>query len=198
MARITHSFDFPDRFVAGTTGEPGQRTFFLQARDGARLVSVLCEKQQVEVLADHLERILDELGKLGVSGLAIPPAVAVADDLDPLDVPIDQQFRVGTMTIAWDSGNDCIQVELFDVEEEDEDADLLADIVFGEEAGEPESGEALMVRLAPSAARQFVARSHALVRAGRPACPFCSQPINPSGHICPRANGYRKPLFDLT
>jgi len=197
MARITHSFDFPDRFVAGTTGRPGERTFFIQAREDGRLLSVLCEKQQVQVLADHLERILDELIRMGSSGLPVPPAVASADDLDPLDVPIEEEFRVGTMTIAWDPDAHCVQIELFAMVDED-DVDPLADIVFGEEADGMAAREALCVRLTPVDARQFVARSRSLVSAGRPACPFCAQPINPGGHICPRSNGYRKPLFDLS
>ena len=93
--------------------------------------------------------------------------------------------------------NDCIQIELFAVVDE-EDVDPLADIVFGDDAEPMAAQEALTVRLAPADARQFVARSRSLVQAGRPACPFCAQPINPTGHICPRSNGYRKPLFDLT
>ena len=61
MARQIFVFDKPSRFVAGTVGEPGDRTFFLQATDGARVVSVALEKQQVAVLADRLEQLLDEV-----------------------------------------------------------------------------------------------------------------------------------------
>ncbi|SJN30353.1 hypothetical protein FM114_07065 [Luteococcus japonicus LSP_Lj1] len=196
MPRITHRFEFPDRFVAGTVGEPGQRTFFVQARQQNQLVSVVCEKQQVEVLADHLERILDELAKLADGSTAIPASRVVARDLDPLDAPLEEDFRAGTMTIAWDGQLDAVQVELFSVVDA-EDLDTPRDPVdFLEELDEvSHAAECLSVTLSPEQAREFTARARALVHAGRPACPFCAQPINPEGHICPRANGYRRPLF---
>jgi uncharacterized repeat protein (TIGR03847 family) len=60
---------------------------------------------------------------------------------------------------------------------------------------EIEADEVFVVKITASGAREFVARAQALISAGRPACPFCLQPIDPQGHICPRANGYRRPLF---
>ncbi|MEL4357119.1 MULTISPECIES: DUF3090 domain-containing protein [unclassified Luteococcus] len=196
MPRITHRFEFPDRFVAGTVGQPGQRTFFVQARERNRLVSVVCEKQQVEVLADHLERILDELAKLTDGTAQIPPQRVAARDLDPLDAPLEEDFRAGTMTIAWDGKLEAVQVELFSVAD-DEDLDIPEEAgqYFDELAQVANAAECLSVTLSADQARDFTARARALVHAGRPACPFCSQPINPTGHICPRANGYRRPLF---
>ncbi|MEL4503924.1 DUF3090 family protein [Luteococcus sp. H138] len=196
MPRITHRFEFPDRFVAGTVGEPGQRTFFVQAREESRLVSVRCEKEQVEVLADHLERILDELAKLTEGSAQIPPQRVAAKDLDPLDAPLEEDFRAGTMTIAWDGTLDAVQVELFSVTDgEDLDIPEEAGQYFDELAQVAGAAECLSVTISADQARDFAARARALVQAGRPACPFCSQPINPEGHICPRANGYRRPLF---
>lgn len=191
---ITHRYEFPDRFVAGTVGQPGQRTFFLQARQQNRLTSVVVEKQQVEVLADHLERILDELAKLSDPSVDIPPKRIAARDLDPLDAPLDADFRAGTMTIAWDGNLDAVQVELFSVEDAD-DMDEV-DEIFASLDDTSAAKESLVVTITPDQARDFSARARGLVSAGRPACPFCAQPINPEGHICPRANGYRKPLFD--
>lgn len=191
MDRMTYRYEFPDRFVAGTIGVPGQRTFYLQAREGSRITSVVLEKQQVAILAEHLERILDELSRLVGPDVVIPEAVDRADDLDPLDQPLDEDFRVGTMTLAWDTGNDCIAIELYsavDMDEDDE-ADAMEQTVDNAEAS-------LHVRITPATARQFIARALALIESGRPECPFCEQPINPGGHLCPRANGYRKPLFD--
>lgn len=189
MARVTHRFNFPDRFVAGTIGSPGQRTFYLQARSASRLTSAMCEKQQVTILADHLERILDELTKLGTEG--IPAPVDRADDLGPLDQPLEEDFRVGTMTLAWDTAQECIAIELFSVV--DMDPDDEADPV---EQTVEKADTSMHVRLTPADARQFISRARALVVSGRPECPFCEQPINPEGHLCPRANGYRKPLFE--
>ena len=113
MAILVHRYDAPDRFVAGTVGQPGERTFFLQAREGNRMTSVACEKQQVSVLAEHLDRVLDEVLRRSAGGADVPPASSKASDTDPLDAPITEEFRVGTMTIAWDPSIDRIVIELF-------------------------------------------------------------------------------------
>jgi uncharacterized repeat protein (TIGR03847 family) len=196
MAILVHRYDAPDRFVAGTVGQPGERTFFLQAREGNRMTSVACEKQQVSVLAEHLDRVLDEVLRRSAGEVDVPPASSKARDTDPLDAPITEEFRVGTMTIAWDPSIDRIVIELFsnvDVVEESTQEPPAATV---EESDEIEADEVFVVKITASYARDFVARAQALVAAGRPSCPFCLQPIDPQGHICPRANGYRLPLFD--
>ena len=195
MAILVHRYDEPDRFVAGTVGQPGERTFFLQAREGNRITSVACEKQQVSVLAEHLDRVLDEVLRRSSGQIDVPPAASTATDTQPLDAPITEEFRVGTMTIAWDPTIERIVIELFsnvDVEEETSEPEAEVDVV---ESDEIEADEVFVVKITAMGAREFVARAQALISAGRPACPFCLQPIDPSGHICPRANGYRRPLF---
>jgi uncharacterized repeat protein (TIGR03847 family) len=197
MAILVHRYDAPDRFVAGTVGQPGERTFFLQAREGNRITSVVCEKQQVSVLAEHLDRVLDEVQRRSAGRVDVPPASSTARDTDPLDAPINEEFRVGTMTIAWDPSIDRIVIELFsnvDVEEEEQAEEISSSTA--EEPDEIEADEVFVVKITASYARDFVARAQALVAAGRPSCPFCLQPIDPQGHVCPRANGYRRPLFD--
>ncbi len=189
MPRQVFEYDPPDRFVAGTVGEPGSRTFFLQARSGTRVTSVALEKAQVSVLAERVDELLDEV--LRVSGGTAPvPAVAPVDAEDnaPLDAPIEEEFRVGAMSLAWDPDAGRVVVECFaeGVPVEDDD-----------EADEPEDdeeleGAVLRVSMSGAAARAFTKRALAVVAAGRPPCPFCSNPLDPSGHICPRANGYRR------
>lgn len=192
MATLVHRYDSPDRFVAGTVGQPGERTFFLQAREGNRITSVVVEKQQVTVLAEHVERVLEEVTKRTSADPLIPPAFGQNTDNDPLDAPITEEFRVGTMTIAWDPAADKIVIELFaNVERDDDDASGALD----PQTAETEADEVFVVKITPRYARDFVARATALIGAGRPACPFCLQPMDASGHICPRANGYRRPLF---
>jgi uncharacterized repeat protein (TIGR03847 family) len=203
MAILVHRYDAPDRFVAGTVGQPGERTFFLQAREGNRITSVACEKQQVSVLAEHLDRVLDEVLRRSSGQVDVPPATTTATDTQPLDAPITEEFRVGTMTIAWDPSIQRIVIELFsnvDVEEEPaatEAGPIEAALAASddESADEIEADEVCVVKITALGAREFVARAQALISAGRPACPFCLQPIDPAGHICPRANGYRRPLF---
>ena len=196
MAILVHRYDAPDRFVAGTVGQPGERTFFLQAREGNRITSVACEKQQVSVLAEHLDRVLDEVLRRSAGEVNVPPASSKARDTDPLDAPITEEFRVGTMTIAWDPSIDRIVIELFSNVDVDEESSRATEASRAEEPDEIDADEVFVVKITASYARDFVARAQALVAAGRPSCPFCLQPIDPHGHICPRANGYRRPLFD--
>jgi uncharacterized repeat protein (TIGR03847 family) len=198
MAILVHRYDAPDRFVAGTVGQPGERTFFLQAREGNRITSVACEKQQVSVLAEHLDKVLDEVVRRSAGEIDVPPASATARDVDPLDAPITEEFRVGTMTIAWDPTIDRIVIELFSNVDSDEEEEPEGDPVARAaeaESSEINADEVFVVKITASYARDFVARAQALVAAGRPPCPFCLQPLDPSGHVCPRANGYRRPLF---
>lgn len=182
MARITNSYHYPDRCVVGTVGQPGQRTFFLQVRDGNRISSVQCEKEQIEVLLEYLDRVLGELGNLLAPEL-VPPPLDRPDDLDPLDMPLEVDFRVETISLAWNPAEQCVVLELFSPGGSDE------------EDGEDEADESVDIWLTPAQSREFVARCHSVLTAGRPACPFCEQPMNPDGHVCPRANGYRPPLF---
>jgi uncharacterized repeat protein (TIGR03847 family) len=179
---VIHEFDPPERFVAGTVGEPGGRTFFLQARSGQRLVSVALEKQQVVVLAERVDELLDEVMAAGDNQLLVPAVAPVGlEDSDPLEQPIDEQFRAGTMTLSWDPTIERVVIEVFPLLESGED-----------EQEETEPDEIFLVRLEAGPARAFVRRAALVVDAGRPDCPFCGSPIDPEGHLCVRANGFRR------
>jgi len=195
---VIHEFDPPERFVVGTVGEPGQRTFFLQARAGTRLVSVALEKQQVAVLAERIDTLLDQVLAEGVAGVVVP-AVAPRDleDSLPLEQPIEEEFRAGTMTLSWDPDPGQVVIEVFpvgfDLDPDADDADDDgADDGAGADDGEAEPEEMLLVRITPGAARAFAHRAGVVVEAGRPTCPFCGGPIDPTGHLCVRANGFRR------
>jgi uncharacterized repeat protein (TIGR03847 family) len=181
---VIHEFDPPERFVAGTVGEPGQRTFFLQARSGPRMVSVALEKQQVAVLAERIDQLLDEVMNSTSSPTLIPAVAPVGlEDSEPLEQPIDEQFRAGTMTLSWDPGIARVVIEVFP----------LTDIADEEEEPEDvEPEEVFLVRLEAGPARAFVRRAALVIDAGRPDCPFCGNPIDPEGHLCVRANGFRR------
>jgi uncharacterized repeat protein (TIGR03847 family) len=184
---VVHRFDPPERFVAGTVGPPGQRTFFLQARSGTRLTSVSLEKQQVAVLAERIDGLLDELLR-DEGGAGIVPAVAPAsmEDTAPLEQPIEEEFRAGTMTLAWDPEAGRVVIEVFPIDESDTTGEAMLD----EDAPHPE--EMLVVSITPAGARAFCKRAQAVVAAGRPPCQFCGGPMDPAGHLCPRANGFRR------
>ena len=189
MATVIHSFDPPERFVAGTVGPPGQRTFFLQARTGAKVTSVALEKQQVLVLAERVEELLDELIRTDEPEGTIPAVSPVGlDDNDPLEQPIVEEFRAGTMTLAWDASDERIVIEVFPYAEES----VVEPGTPEEEIDDPEPEELLVVRLPAGQARAFSKRAQAVVSAGRPPCTFCGGPVDPAGHLCPRANGFRR------
>src|SRR5262249_45188439 len=104
MPRRRYIFDPPDRFVAGTVGEPGDRTFFLQAREGPRVVSVALEKIQVSVLAERLGELLAELDRRGVAEASPEASDDATSDTGPLDEPLNEAFRAGSLTLGWDPG----------------------------------------------------------------------------------------------
>lgn len=183
MTRHRHLFDNPDRFIAGTVGEPGNRTFFLQARDGSRIVSVALEKVQVAALAQRLDELLDELERRGVEGAAENDALV--GDPGPLDEPINEAFRVGTLTLGWDTGDDLVLVEAQALVEDEEAGDEPAD------DDDEEGPDVLRIRVTALAAREFVARAVRVLASGRPPCPLCGEPLDPQGHLCPRRNGHR-------
>lgn len=155
---------------------PGERTFYLQASDGRQLISVSLEKAQVAVLADGIEELLNEFA--GDEGVLVP------DDNDPLEVPLEEEFRAAGLALGWDPSSARVIVEAHALAEDSEAAELGDD--------DPNAADTLRVSMDAAQARAFIRRARALVAAGRPPCPFCLQPLDPSGHICPRANGYRR------
>ncbi|QNG18733.1 DUF3090 domain-containing protein [Rhodococcus triatomae] len=190
MSRAIHVFRTPDRFVAGTVGEPGDRAFYLQAVHDARVVSVLLEKQQVQVLADRMGLLLDEVHRR--FGTEVPLQPAEPEDVKPLVTPIDAEFRVGTMGLGWDADAEAVVVELLAVSETDFDESVVLD-------DSEEGPDAVRVFLTPIQAREFSLRSERVIAAGRAPCPLCGEPLAPEGHVCIRTNGYRRgQMFGLT
>ncbi len=190
MPRRRYIFDPPERFVAGTIGDPGNRTFFLQARDGGRVVSVALEKVQVAVLAERLDDLLGELDRRGVphgvpDEVLADAAIGLDDDVSALDEPLVEAFRAGSLTLGWDPDAERVLLEARAQDEEGEAIDP------DDDDDEDEDGpDLLRVRLTAAAARSFVARAARVVAGGRPPCPLCGAPLDPRGHICPRRNGH--------
>jgi uncharacterized repeat protein (TIGR03847 family) len=181
MTHQVYAFEPPERFVAGTVGPPGERTFFLQARGGGRVISVALEKVQVSLLAEKLEELLAEAHRR--FGLELPEPQTVDVDNDPLDTPVDEEFRVGTLGLAFDVDTATVVIEAIAVGD------------AGVELGGDEDDahlDRLRVRLTPQATRAFIDRARRVVAAGRPPCPLCGQPLDPGGHLCPRHNGYHR------
>ena len=169
---MRYEFTSPDRFVAGTVGEPGERAFYLQVRASTRLFSVAVEKAQVQALSTRLEVMIAEIRKR--NPLMIIEKLPIDDA--PLESPIEAEFQIGAMSLAWDEDSELICIELFELEDDEEDSE----------------GEVVVVNISIGMAAAFCLRSKAVVNAGRLPCPFCGIPIDPRGHLCPRANGYRR------
>lgn len=159
-----HDLDAPDDFTVGTVGPVGERVFMLQCRQGADQLTLKIEKQQVAVLASYLARIVREVGRPG----ALPENVAFNEDEDPAWV-------IGTIGVSYDEGTQRIVV------------------VAEELAGEDDESSVARFSLTLEQAGAFAIVATGLVEAGRPPCPLCGLPLDPSGHDCPRTNGHRPP-----
>src|SRR5690242_21564269 len=129
-------------------------------------------------MAELLDEVATRVG-------TVIPAEADVDDLEPLTAPVDEEFRVAAMGLAWYGNAEAVVVEAVAATDEpiDEDA-ILSD--------SEEGPDALLVTITPMAARAFIARARRVVAAGRPPCPLCALPLDPAGHVCPRQNGYRR------
>jgi uncharacterized repeat protein (TIGR03847 family) len=169
---MRHEYSRPERFIAGTVGEPGERAFFLQVRSSYRLLSVAVEKAQVQAIIARLDVMVAEIRK---SNPLINIEKFPTDDA-ALESPVEAEFQVGAMSLAWDEESALICIELYELEEDEEDS----------------TGEVVEINISLGMAIAFTARSKAVVNAGRLPCPFCGIPIDPRGHLCPRANGYRR------
>jgi len=167
MPRIIYRHQPATRFIVSAIGDPGERQFFIQVKSADGINSVT------------LEKLIRELRR----GKLVPPAdlsaVADVDDL-PMELPIDEDFQVGIISITWE--NDLVVVNIQAISQDD---DLILDDL--------DSGPDLLIAtLKINQVKGFCERAKTIVSAGRPACPFCGLPIDPLGHLCPRANGYRR------
>jgi uncharacterized repeat protein (TIGR03847 family) len=173
---VSRSFELPDVEWAtvGTVGVPGQRTFYLQARQGDQVVTLKMEKQQVGAVAQFISEIL--------SDLPVPDDVPGDEELDLVE-PVLAEWAVGSLQLAYDSSADRIVILAEEVTDDEEEADVG-------EASTSERG-AGRLGLTRTQAAGIVRRGLELVSAGRPNCNLCGRPIDPEGHSCPRTNGHR-------
>jgi uncharacterized repeat protein (TIGR03847 family) len=204
MPRRIFSFDRPDRLVCGALGQPGKRTFYMQAVKGGTVVSVGLEKAQVAILAERLATLLLALRQGGV-------AMAEGADLPQAETslvePVVEQFRVGTLTLGWDGEAQTVVIEARELgdedleedeaEDEEDEEELEAEDTDEESAGLPslaaridDPRDVVRVQLEPDAAFAFASGALEVVRAGRPPCPLCGAPLEPTGHFCVGRNGH--------
>lgn len=178
MSRL-YELPSPDRFTAGTVGPPGQRTFYLQARDARALVTLKVEKEQVAALAEYLAGLL---ARMPVDTAEVP------QDLDLLE-PVEPMWAVASIAVGYDGATDRILVVANEVAEEDDEEEEQAESAPPAQP-DPAAAAAARFSITRPQAAAFVLRAQALMQGGRPVCPLCSQPKDPEGHVCPRANGH--------
>lgn len=175
------SYEKVERFTVGTVGLPGERTFFLQIRAQNTLLSISIEKSQVGAMGERLHHMLKEIHRIH----PFAPRPTLMRDSLPLETPVVDDFRVGSIAIFYDEERERIQIDLRELalvsdDNDDEDSLLREDI------------EIVRIYISPSQALTFKDRAELVIAAGRQPCPFCSFPIDPQGHLCARANGYRR------
>lgn len=183
MGNQLFEFNQPERFLIGTVGAPGEREFYLQVKglsNGRKLLaSFALEKSQASALSERIQEMVRQL-KFAIS--------SVEPDLAPLETPIETEFILGVMSLAW-----VAEEKLFLFEAQEIASDDLSDIENGS-SDEKAELSLLRVRISLEDIGTFAKRTELVVAAGRQPCVFCGGPINPSGHLCPRANGYRRQL----
>ena len=162
-----HDFLDVDTFTVGAVGQPGARTFFLQAQHAGNRVTVKCEKQQAGAIAEYLRKVLSDL----------PPAPTAAAPMD-LAVPFESAFVLGPVGLGYDRDSDRVLVQLEEFAEVDDDGEPIDDDLRGK----------VRLFLTRSQASAFCQQADHVVSAGRAPCHWCGQPINPDGHACPRMN----------
>jgi uncharacterized repeat protein (TIGR03847 family) len=174
---VNNSYDLSDvdHLTVGTVGPAGKRVFYLQARAGGERVTLKLEKQQVSALAQYLAKVLEDLPAIG----------DLPGDLE-LEEPVEPEWTIGALGVTYDDATDRVVLLAQEVVPVDEERD--------EEVVDDDTA---VVRI--TATREQVAalaiRGTALVEAGRPSCPLCGYPLDPSGHVCPRTNGHRAPTL---
>ena len=173
MSRV-RKLDPLESFIVGTIGQPGEREFYLQAKFHGGIHSFAIDKGQVSALADRMAMLI---GELRAADYRFENVIAV-----PLEVPLIPEFQIGVIGIVWLGESEQVSLDIQEIT--DGDNDLVP---------EDEVGPALFrLLMSPDIANAFVNQARKVVSAGRAPCPFCGLPINREGHLCPRANGYRR------
>jgi uncharacterized repeat protein (TIGR03847 family) len=161
-----------DRITADAIGEPGKRVFYLQARKGHRLVTLICEKEHVAALALAIDQLLLSLADDDVDAVVEPDPVL--DEGIDLELPLEPAFRVGQVNLGYDQSSKRLVVIAYELMDEDDDA----------------MPSVARFWATPAQMRAFSVYGQEVVAAGRPRCAMCGEPIDPEGHFCPRKNGH--------
>jgi len=164
-----YDFENADAFATGAIGQPGDRTFYMQVRADGRTVSVKCEKQQVAALSQYIRQLLADAPDVRERPM---------DEMLQLSSPMDVNFTIGTVGIAYDPRSDRMVIQIEELVPFDENEEPIMD------------AEVTRIRMQITRGQAVAFCDHAdeVVAAGRPPCIFCGRPMNIDGHMCPRMN----------
>ena len=159
---MSRSFHFGElqHFTAGTVGPSGQRVFYLQFGNPDDLATLQLEKIQVRALAEFLDQLLDEAEPILQD--EIPLALELIE-------PISPDWIVSSLGVAFEK-------------------DKAEFVVVAEELSEDSDAAMAQIHLPPGQVKAFIARANDLIRAGRPPCEICGDPINYADGWCPCSN----------
>ncbi len=199
MPRIEIDLNPVTHITTDAIGQPGQRVFYIQGRTDERVVTVIVEKVQIQTLALGVEDFLAEVNQRYPD---LPPVTPSYDEaLMHIQPPVDPLFRVGELGLAYDADSDLAvlvvrEIQTTDVEGNAEGAEPSLMDEAPQEAdvdADAAAEEASVVRFWCTRS-QLSAMSHwglEVSGRGRPTCPYCGQPMDPSGHFCPKRNGHK-------
>ncbi|MEJ6573635.1 MAG: DUF3090 family protein [Actinomycetes bacterium] len=186
--RIIYSHEDATRFIVGTIGGPGERAFFLQVSSVFGTTTVAVEKSQVIALVERLRELITEVRRKKLASLDELELAASVDN-ENLQFPLDEEFRAGVMGISWDPQSQRVAIEIQSIAD-GEFTELISD--DEELTGVEDPPDLLRLTIRLNQVKGFCNRAESVLQAGRSVCPFCGLPIDSTGHLCPRANGYRR------
>ena len=186
--RIIFDHEEASRFIVGTVGSPGERAFYIQVRSTSGITTVAVEKSQVVALSERLRELLTEVRRSKLASLDELDLPAIVDN-ESLEFPIEEDFRAGVMGISWDPQTQRVAIEIQSIA----DGEFTELISQDEElSGVEDPPDLLRLTVRLNQVKGFCNRAELVLQAGRATCPFCGLPIDSTGHLCPRANGYRR------
>ncbi|HEX9018071.1 MAG TPA: DUF3090 domain-containing protein [Anaerolineaceae bacterium] len=193
MPRIEIDLNPVISITTDAIGQPGQRVFYIQGKTDERVVTVIVEKVQIQTLALGVDDFLTEIQQ------RYPDLSTITSSYDEalmrIEPPVDPLFRVGELGLAYDADHDLAVLVVREIQnpENAENAESEGEASTGMEA-EPEAGEEASVVRFWCTREQLKALSVwglEVSGRGRPICPYCGQPMDPSGHFCPKRNGHK-------
>ena len=172
MPEFRYDFDPVDRVTTGAIGKPGQRTFYLQARSGRQMISLVVEKVEVSALAEAIEQLLEQLSEKN-------PLLSTSEDLVgfvnmTLEEPVEETFRVGQLGLGYDETHDRLVI-------------IAQEITSGQS---DDTADVVRLTMSRDQARALAREGAEVVTKGRKRCPQCGEPMDPNGHFCLKKNGY--------